>query len=306
MIIACTIDNNYIRHCAVMLKSLQLSNPTESISVYILHGVIDADERARLAAYLGEFLPSVSFIQLDEEMLSGFPVFGHITLATYFRLLLPAALPHAVEKVLYLDSDLIVVDSIRELWESALEENSIGAVEDHNQEFDRNRLGLAEGSMVFNAGAMLIDLGRWRRDNILATGLEFARTHPERIKHWDQDVLNSLLEARWRSLDWRFNALPHLWMHPEYTDASTPNGRQAEATRANPAVIHFAGSGVAKPWHHRCTHPWRQRYLEIRQQTPWAGLPLEGVPIPSPGDRLRTFRSQIKRAGKRMLGKLRP
>ena len=224
MIIACTIDNNYIRHCAVMLKSLQLSNPTESLSVYILHGVIDAAERARLAAYLGEFLPSVSFLQLDEQMLAGFPVFGHISLATYFRLLLPAALPHAVEKVLYLDSDLIVVDALRELWESPLEGNSIGAVEEHNQEFDRNRLGLAEGSLVFNAGAMLIDLGRWRRENILANGLEFARTHPERIKHWDQDVLNSLLEARWLPLDWRFNALPHLWMHPRLHRCRHPPG----------------------------------------------------------------------------------
>ncbi|MDM7953678.1 MAG: glycosyltransferase family 8 protein [Cyanobium sp. CZS 25K] len=306
MIIACTIDNNYILHCAVMLKSLRLSNPAKTISVYILHGDIDSKERARLAAYLGEFLPAVSFIQLDEEMLAGFPVFGHITLATYFRLLLPAALPHAVEKVLYLDSDLIVVDSLRDLWESALEGNSIAAVEDHNQELDRNRLGLAEGSLVFNAGAMLIDLGRWRRDNILATGLDFARTHPERIKHWDQDVLNSLLEARWRPLDWRWNALPHLWLHQEYADADTPLGRHAEAARASPAVIHFAGSGVAKPWHHRCRHPWRQRYLEIRRQTPWAGLPLEGEAPPGTSlhIRLGTLHQRVKRAGKEMLGRL--
>jgi len=306
MIIACTTDNNYIRHCAVMLKSLQLSNPDESISIYILHGVIDASERARLASYLGNFLPSVSFIQLDEEMLSGFPVFGHITLAAYFRLLLPAALPHAVEKVLYLDSDLIVVDSLRDLWHSSLGKNSIAAVAEHNQDFDRRRLGLAEGSLVFNSGAMLIDLERWRKDNILATGLEFARTHPERIKHWDQDVLNSLLEARWLPLDWRWNALPHLWLQPKYADVSTPLGQQAELARANPAVIHFAGSGVAKPWHHRCTHPWRQRYLEICQQTPWANLPLEGAPSTSLADRLASLRLRLKSTGKRMLGGRRP
>lgn len=306
MIIACTIDNNYIRHCAVMLRSLRLANPSESISVYILHGVIDPSERARLAAYLGEFLPSVSFLQLDEQMLAGFPVFGHISLATYFRLLLPAALPHAVEKVIYLDSDLIVVDSLQGLWESPLEECSIGAVEEHNQEFDRHRLGLAEGSLVFNAGAMLIDLGRWRRDNILATGLAFARSHPERIKHWDQDVLNSLLEGRWRPLDWRWNALPHLWMHPEYADAVTLLGRRAEAARGKPAVIHFAGSGVAKPWHHRCTHPWRHRYLEIREHTPWAHLPLEEAPDTSLRARLGGLRCRIQRGARQMLLGKRP
>ncbi|WP_216901284.1 glycosyltransferase family 8 protein [Synechococcus sp. CCY 9618] len=304
MIIACTIDNNYIRHCAVMLKSLRLANPEEAISVYIMHGVIDAAERARLAAYLGDFLPSVSFIQLDEEMLAGFPVFGHITLATYFRLLLPAALPHAVEKVIYLDSDLIVVDSLTPLWESSLGENSIAAVEEHNQEFDRQRLALAEGSLVFNAGAMLINLARWRQDNILGTGLAFAQAHPERIKHWDQDVLNSLLEAHWSPLDWRWNALPHLWLHPDYADPATSLGRQAEAARARPAVIHFAGSGVAKPWNHRCSHPWRQRYLEIRQQTPWAGMPLEDAPDSSLGESLRKLRFRIKRAGKTMLTSL--
>lgn len=294
MIITCTIDNNYIRHCAVMLKSLQLSNPAESITVYILHGVIDSGERARLAAYLGDFLPSVSFIQLDEEMLAGFPIFGHITLAAYFRLLLPAVLPHAVEKVIYLDSDLIVVDSLRDLWEASLGENSIGAVEEHNQEFERIRLSLGGDSLVFNSGVVLIALDRWRQENILANGLEFAGTHPERIKHWDQDVLNCLLDARWLPLDWRWNALPHLWMQPDYADATTPRGRQAGVTRASPAVIHFAGSGVAKPWHQRCTHPWRQRYLEIRQQTPWANLPLEGSPSASLADRLGSLRFRLK------------
>ena len=118
-------------------------------------------------------------------------------------------------------------------------------------------------------------------------------------------MLNSLLETRWLPLDWRFNALPHLWMHPEYVEASTPLGQKAEVARASPAVIHFAGSGVAKPWHHRCTHPWRQRYLEIRQQTPWGSLPLEGAPTRSVGDRLGTLRFRIKSAAKATLGRLR-
>ena len=119
-------------------------------------------------------------------------------------------------------------------------------------------------------------------------------------------MLNSLLEARWRPLYWRWNALPHLWMHQEYADADTPLGRQAEAARASPAVIHFAGSGVAKPWHHRCRHPWRQRYLEIRRQTPWAGLPLEGEAPPGTSlhIRLGTLHQRVKRAGKKMLGRL--
>lgn len=111
-------------------------------------------------------------------------------------------------------------------------------------------------------------------------------------------------------LDSPFNALPQLWMHPEYADACTALGREAEVAWVSPAVTHFAGSGIAKPWHHhcthRCTHPWRQRYLKIRQRTPWMSLPLKGIPTLSLGDRLGSLRFRIKRAGKQIPNKLNP
>jgi lipopolysaccharide biosynthesis glycosyltransferase len=304
MIISCTIDKSYIRLCTVLLKSLSAANPDENISVYFLHGAIDSDERAKLAAYLGGFHSSVSLIQLDQELPGGFPVFGHFSVATYFRLLLPAALPRALGRVIYPDSDMIVVDSLRERWETQLGNYCIGAIAEHNHAFNRKRLCLSGKSLVFNAGVMLINLDGWREMNIFTSGLDFVRNHPERIKYWNQDVLNSLLEGSWLQLNWRWNALPHLWLNPEYADPAAPDGRQAKAPRGRPAVIHFAGSGVAKPWNHRCTHPWRQHYREFKQSTPWPHLPLDEAPGYTAPKGLHSLRFRIKHTAKTMLQKL--
>ena len=116
MNIVCTIDNNYIRHCAVMLRSLRNNNPDADLRVYIVHQELDPASRATLVGHLSSFLPSVSFLQVEPDLLSGFPVFGHISIATYFRLLLPSVLPPILDRVLFMDCDVVVNGSLHELW----------------------------------------------------------------------------------------------------------------------------------------------------------------------------------------------
>lgn len=282
MIIACTIDNNYIRHCAALLASLHAANPREDISVYIIHNQLDPAQRASLAAYLGSFLSAVSFIQLDPSLLEGFPVYGHITIATYFRLLLPAVLPAGVERVIFMDCDMIVLGNLRELWETPLDDRQVGAVIDRSQDENGRRLGLSEGSRYFNAGVLLIDLEKWRQNDILSKGLLFATTNQDKIRFWDQDVLNYLLEGDWLPIHPRWNSLPHLWgLTPEHEVAGTSLTALDRDAQANPAVVHFAGPGVSKPWNFHCTHPYKDRYLHFLAQTPWADTPLDDQPPPA-------------------------
>ena len=283
MNIACTIDNNYIRHCAVMLRSLYEVNKQNDINVYIVHDQLDSLQRATLARYLGEFLSSISFIQINPDLLHGFPVHGHITIATYFRLLLPAVLPWAVDRVLFMDCDMIVVDSLRELWDMNLRGAPMAAVIDRSQKENRERIGLANSSYYFNAGVLLIDLQAWREQDVLSRGIRFAQTHADRLEFWDQDVLNHLFEGAWLPFEARWNALPHLWSLNRALKGSdaylTP---QDIIARDRPAIIHFAGPGVTKPWNYRCEHPWKQQYLKLQKHTPWASVALEEYPPPPP------------------------
>jgi lipopolysaccharide biosynthesis glycosyltransferase len=283
MIIACTIDDNYIMHCAIMLKSLHDANPQEDLNVYIVHGKLNTSKRAALAAYLGRFLPSVSFIQVGSDLLHGLPVHGqHLSIAVYLRLVLPAVLPAGVNRVIFMDSDIIVADSLRGLWDLSLGESPIGAVIDHSQEFNCGRLGLENGAHYFNAGLLLIDLKRWRSMDVMSNGLTFARENEDLVRLNDQDVLNHLFQFQWLHLHPRWNALPHLWgLTPAHEVAGTVLTDLDREARDHPAVIHFAGAGASKPWNFFCTHPWKDRYLHLKSQTPWADVPLDDQPLPA-------------------------
>ena len=280
MNIICTIDNNYIRHCAVMLRTLREANPDEDLSVYIVHEALDPKERAKLVGYLGEFLPSVSLLQVEPRLLSHFPVSGHISIATYFRLLLPSILPPILNRALFIDSDVVINGSLRELWETPFEGHSLAAVTDRNLDMQRERLEMDADSPYFNAGMMLIDLEAWRRANVLERGMAYAIKNRDKLNNWDQDVLNHLFEKRVLLLHQRWNAMSHLWgLDQAWMDERggllNPEEQQAHD---GPAIIHFAGGGRAKPWDYRCNNPWKDRYRQFLAQSPWAGFPLDGQP----------------------------
>jgi lipopolysaccharide biosynthesis glycosyltransferase len=262
-----------------MLQSLQACNPREDLAVFLIYADVDPVELGTLVTYLNGFLPSVSFLRADPHWLEGFHVSGHATVATYFRLLLPSILPAALERAIFIDSDAIVSASLEELWQMPLHGRALAAVAEHMLSCRDH--GYVHGE-YFNAGVMLVDLDQWRRAQVLPRGREFARANPDRLRHWDQDVLNHVFTGEWLALEDRWNACPHLFgLNGDYDlspEALTDSEREAIA---NPAIIHFAGPGPVKPWDARCLHPLRDRYRQASAMTPWASVLLDNLPPPA-------------------------
>lgn len=280
MIIACTIDNSYIRHCGVMLRSLFLANQDEELRVYVVHGDLEPAAWGVLVSYLSEFLSSVSFLHVGADLLANLPVHGHLTLATYYRLLFPMILPAGISRLIFLDSDMIIAGSLRELWQTSLQGQPVAAVIDRSQAENLERLEL-EGGSYFNGGVLLIDLDAWRAEDVIERGLAYAIANPEKVIYCDQDVMNSLFHRRCLALPPRWNALPHLWgLTPDPELQGAPLAAAELQARRDPAIVHFAGGGPAKPWNHHCRHPWAARYREILARTPWASVPLDDAPPP--------------------------
>jgi lipopolysaccharide biosynthesis glycosyltransferase len=111
--------------------------------------------------------------------------------------------------------------------------------------------------------------------------LYFVRAlNGDKLNNWDQDVLNHLFEKRVLLLHQRWNAMSHLWgldqaWMEERGGLLTQEEQQAHDS---PAIIHFAGGGMAKPWNHYCTNPWKDRYRQYLAQSPWAQVPMDDVP----------------------------
>jgi lipopolysaccharide biosynthesis glycosyltransferase len=278
MDIVCATDGNYLPHCAAMLQSLLAHGERDRLRVFLIIDNVSQKVFTEAASYLYGLLPSLSILRADPEAVQGFPVNGHATVATYFRLLLPDLLPQGVKRVIFIDSDTIVTTSLQELWQLPMQGKAIAAVPDHWLSCREH--GYVHGE-YFNAGIMLIDLERWRQADLLARGRVFAKANPERLRHWDQDVLNHVFKDDWLTIEERWNACPHLYgLNGDYDLSPDRLTASEQVAIVNPAIIHFAGPGPVKPWNARCNHPLKHLYLAAKAQTPWADVPLDAMPPP--------------------------
>lgn len=296
MNIACTIDDRFTRQCATMLRSLRQSNPDTHCHVYLLHDGIAPQMLDVLSGDLRGFLDNVQPVQLDTAALRDFHIDGHISLATYFRLLLPSALPPSVDRVLFLDCDLLVVDSLSPLWSLEMAGAPLAAVESPNPLQHVERLLLAAGEHYFNAGVLLIDLERWRARDVLGEAKDFYVRHRERVRWHDQDLLNQLFRGQWHRLSPRWNALPQLWSPDDSFRGHIPRCPPSLAGVGGPAIVHFAGGGACKPWNYHCRHPYRDDYRRLAAATPWGCGRLDDAP---------TLTSRVKQVVRPLLGPIR-
>ena len=106
---------------------------------------------------------------------------AHYTIDTYTRLWLGEFFPQTVDRVLYLDADIVVVGSIAPLWNVDLGGALMGAVDIPGSDRGVTRLGMRAEDGYFNAGVLVIDLKQWRATRAEETVLDYIRANPERV-----------------------------------------------------------------------------------------------------------------------------
>ena len=155
----------------------------------------------------------------------------------YARLFLKDLLP-TVDRVLYLDSDLLVNCSLIPLWNTDLSPHLLGAVSRATIEWSLDKdllpeLGLSLNDPHFNSGILLIDLDRWRNEDFTERCLAFLETYRERIVSHDQTVLNFFFSTKHCHLPVQYN-IPISASGPSIAN-NMPEG-----------ILHFVAS--PKPW----------------------------------------------------------
>lgn len=258
--IAFVSSREYLQHLSVALVSLFTHSPAGGLNVYILN--VDFDQTAwdlinRLNRKHGHRLNNV---RISDHCLDGVAASGEYTRTTYRKLFIPDVIPH--DKVLYLDSDLVVVNPLGELYAVDVEDVYLAAVV--NPGFSRHRqLGMDPGSRYFNAGVMLMNLKKWREDSIRAKVLQFAQNHPESVLA-DQDGLNAVMNGRWKELSPKYN-LQTYYFENAGNGASLPSAvREAVAS---PTIIHF--TACPKAWYFKSTDKYKYLYWKYLRLTPF-------------------------------------
>ncbi len=266
-------DPGYVQHLAVAAVSLARSNPDCTLDVHLLARARDPAVEARLARSLAAF-PNLSLTihHVDAADLGRLPVARYWTPDVYLRYLAPDVLPASLERVLYLDCDLVVLDDIRPLWQTDLDGRALGAASDFPWDPDgsdaarRGALGIALDRPYVNSGVLLLDLGRWRRDAIAPRLFDFAERHACDLVFPDQDALNAVLGGDIHLLDCRWNLQARMigLARKAFPDefAATRHARR------HPAILHYTTAD--KPWLFRSNAARKADYLRHLRLTDWA------------------------------------
>ena len=260
---------------------------------YVLHVIAEdftPDQKAKLKAMAEAHGQALVFYDKPPLPEKTEVSFGR-SAATYYRLSAASLLPAGVDRVLYLDGDTVVEDSLDELFALEMGEKEIGGIQDVRRAEDLAAIGFSPAQRYLNAGVLLLNLAAWRKNDTEARCAAYLAAHDYSLPYNDQDVLNAVCGARSMVLPLRYNVMiPALrftadqirrWDKIEcfYSEAE-----RAEAAR-RPAVIHYAGTPFDRPWNDVCDHPLRDRFWFYANK---AGLTLQPrITETSKSERLR-------------------
>jgi lipopolysaccharide biosynthesis glycosyltransferase len=276
--LACAARSDYLPHGAAMLHSVLGQTPAHELSIHFLHGAdLPPDAAPSLTEMVERLGGTIEFLEVSEAMVAGLRTRGDFLPASHwYRVFLPQLLP-ALDKLLYLDVDIIAVDSIVPLWETELGDHYLAAVTNvfQHDHLDRPaQLGLADPRDYFNSGVLLMNLDLMRRDDCTRKLIDYAQSHHELLAWPEQDALNVVLGQRRLALHPRWNAMNSVLTFPSSVDVFGADA--VEEARRNPALRHFEGPFANKPWHYMCDDDMRDLYFEHRRQTPWPRVRVEG------------------------------
>jgi lipopolysaccharide biosynthesis glycosyltransferase len=251
-------DGNYAMQLATALRSI-VENNRNAWPLQITIATHDLTEvaRARIVASLPQGSSLIDWISVDLNLFEKFPTYMQTSRIIYARLLIPCWFSPTVGRVLYLDTDTLVLDDLTPLWKMDMQGAVIGAVLDGlDPQLKRAAAGVHDLPRVrdyFNSGVLLIDLDRWRAERVSERALKYLAEYPE-PRFPDQDALNVVCDGRWKKLDQRWNFQDH--HKTSFADMSS---------KQRPAIVHFVTG--AKPWNPSSLNPNAALYDEFRSRT---------------------------------------
>lgn len=297
--VAVSVDDNYIPHLAVLIESIKASfSKNRFLELYVLDGGVNKENKILLEKqfHLNFKIGSITFLNC-RDLYKGIPNHSYFTEAIFYRISLGSLFPQH-EKILYLDTDIVVLDDLSKLFDVKLNDHYIAAavqdgymkacIKQGKQKKIPRKIKAFGGTVVstyvreylelkeeadkyFQSGVMLFNLKSFRKENI--EGL--ARADLLQKKYWlpDQDVLNRHLQGRICDLDVSWNVmtfLPNLYEHiPEEWVF-----RIKEAF-LNPKIVHYAGADE-KPWN-QINAPLSHYYWFFLRRTFWYEVILNKV-----------------------------
>jgi lipopolysaccharide biosynthesis glycosyltransferase len=267
-------DEKYLKHLAVAIVSLLENNKNLILNIHLIHNGINQKKLDKLNRLVAKYNSKLIFLEIDDNNVKNLYTSSYITTAAYYRLFVASFAEDDV--AIYLDCDLIVNGSIQEISNIELNGSYLGAVVDPGINVSHKiQLGMKESSEYFNSGVMLLNLKRWKQENLTRKIIKFIDEKRDIIKYHDQDGLNAIVDGAYVRLPTKYNLqTKFIIKHNKNSEEFKSLNDLSDAIK-NPTIIHFTGEN--KPWHFLSDHPYRKLYKYYQSMTPFRPIFPEAI-----------------------------
>ncbi|WP_287800057.1 glycosyltransferase family 8 protein [Anaerostipes sp.] len=279
-------SDSFSEICGVAVQSLVENNTdSDEITIYIVEDKISETNKNRLRGIVDKYNRNLVFIRMpsQEELYPDVKMnLGH----TYARMALGEILPDNVDRVLSLDSDTLVLDSIKAMYNTKFSEDEfVAGVLDCVGDAIQTKVLHAPKTMKYcNAGMFLIDLKKWRELKVGEQLLDVV-THQadgKKLMYFlEQDLMNWVFDGHIKVLHPRYNLLTSIakFEYKEIIRMKHPttyySAKSVAEAKKKPAIIHATTCFYIKRrmWVENSDHPMAEKYIEYRNKTPWKNEP---------------------------------
>jgi len=276
-------DEPYLPYTAVTLASLltNLSDPRR-VAVYLLTDAkLSPLHRSRFLKLMSIRDFSLEEVVINAERFASIRTTPGISAVTYYRLTMHEVLPKHVRRALYLDSDLLVLGNVAELYDTDLSGFMFAGVEDSVSHHYNAKFNLPKETPHINAGVAMVNLQEMREGEFTRRVSDYIQRNRYLITLGDQQIINAACHDKIRYVPLKWNVHGSMF-DSKWVDANTRdrNGFTTSMLKqavSKPDIVHYTLSS-RKPWL-STQHPKAKEWLTYAERTPYGEEILRSIPL---------------------------
>ena len=284
MNIAYSCNDNYIPQTGISMISLFENNKTaSSIIVYLIAKDVSDNNLEKLREIADSYQRKFVVVDFDDIAydLNLSNTGRHI--ATIYSKVFFSRI-EGVDRMIYLDSDTVVVSSLEKLWDENLDDCYMGVVETFPTKFYKE-LGLPKGDRFFNDGMAICNVAYCRENNLIEKVLKVVEDFNGNPPTLSEGALNKVCYGKVKYISLRYNLMAGILymcnINTEYVSRILHYSvEELKKSCEKPVVIHYLTAFYNRPWFKNCTHPYKDEYYKYKALSPWKDEPLKNGDLP--------------------------
>ena len=267
--IACCTNEKLAPIFGVVVTSVGINVTSDDVTIHLLHNSLRSRTVKRLQKIAAKYKVDLDLKQIDTDILKDFYFdkskhYGNVMM--FARLLLSSVLPD-LDKIIYLDCDIVVLNDLQSLWNFDVSDVAVAMAPDFTlkDKSTLNRLGITTGYYL-NSGVILMNLDYWRKHDVQNRIFSYILEKGDKLIYNDQDALNSSLQNEHEELHIKYN-FSYYYFHRLIGVLYKEKIHEIIEARDNPIIFHYFGP--LKPWSLGAYLPGKELFIKYQKLSGW-------------------------------------